>query len=47
MNRLKLSEAEAFRRMQQMSRSKRAGLREVAALILKAEELLVPFEEAS
>jgi response regulator NasT len=47
MNRLKLSEADAFRRMQQMSRSKRTGLREVAASILKAEELLVPFEEAS
>lgn len=47
MNRLKLSEAEAFRRMQQASRSKRMSLKEVAASILKAEELLVPFEEAS
>jgi response regulator NasT len=45
MNRLKLSEGEAFRRMQQTSRNTRTGLKEVAATILKAEELLAPFEE--
>lgn len=47
MNRLKLSEAEAFRRMQHISRSTRTGLKDVAASILKAEGLLLPFEEAS
>ncbi len=45
MKRLKLSEAEAFRRMQQKSRRTRANLREVASTILKAEEVLGPFEE--
>lgn len=46
MKRLQLSEAEAFRRMQQTSRSRRASLKEVATTILKAEELLTPFEES-
>lgn len=45
MNRLKLSEGEAFRRMQQTSRNTRIGLKEVAATILKAEALLAAFEE--
>ena len=45
MKRLKLSEAEAFRRMQQKSRRTRTNLREVASTILKAEEVLGPFEE--
>jgi response regulator NasT len=45
MNRLKLSEGEAFRRMQQASRNTRTGLKEVAATILKAEALLAAFEE--
>lgn len=45
MNRLKLSEGEAFRRMQQTSRNTRTGLKEVAAMILKAEALLAAFEE--
>lgn len=47
MNRLKLPEAEAFRRMQQASRSKRTSLREVALTILMAEELLAPFQDGS
>lgn len=47
MKRLQLSEAEAFRRMQQTSRSERLILKEVAARILKAEDLLAPFEEGS
>jgi two-component system, response regulator PdtaR len=47
MNRLRLSESEAFRRMQETSRSKRVSLKEVASTILKAEEVLAPFEEGS
>lgn len=47
MKRLRLPEAEAFRRMQQTSRSRRSSLKDVAASILRAEELLVPFEEIS
>ena len=47
MNRLKLSEAEAFQRMQRASRSKRSSLKEIAAANLQAEELLTPFEESS
>lgn len=46
MKRLQLSEAEAFRRMQQKSRRTRTNLKEVASTILKAEETLGPFEEA-
>lgn len=38
---LKLSEAEAFRHMQQQSRSTRRSLKEMASTILKAEELLL------
>ena len=45
MKRLRLPEAEAFQRMQQTSRSRRASLKEIAATILRAEELLAPFEE--
>lgn len=45
MKRLQLSEAEAFRRLQQRSRSNRTSLKEVALGILKAEDLLTPFEE--
>ena len=45
MNRLQLSEAEAFRRMQQKSRTTRTSLKVVAGTILKADELLAPFEE--
>lgn len=45
MKRIHLSEAEAFRRMQQKSRRKRTSLKEIASTILKAEELLTPFEE--
>lgn len=45
MKRLQLSEAEAFRRLQQKSRSKRTSLKMVASMVLKADELLVPFEE--
>lgn len=45
MKRLQLSEAEAFRRLQQRSRSNRTSLKEVASAILKAEEILTPFEE--
>lgn len=45
MKRLQLSEAEAFRRLQQRSRSNRTSLKEVAWAILRAEELLAPFEE--
>ncbi|MFQ5989532.1 MAG: ANTAR domain-containing response regulator [Candidatus Methylomirabilales bacterium] len=47
MNRLQLSEAEAFRRMQQKSRTTRTSLKVVAGTILKADELLAPFEEIS
>lgn len=47
MKRLRLSEAEAFRRMQQTSRSKRSSLKDIAATILRAEELLAPFEETA
>lgn len=45
MKRLQLSEAEAFRRLQQRSRSKRTSLKVVASIVLRADELLVPFEE--
>ncbi|MEE8503699.1 MAG: ANTAR domain-containing protein, partial [candidate division NC10 bacterium] len=45
MKRLQLSEAEAFRRMQQKSRRKRTNLRDVASTILQAEEFLGSFEE--
>jgi len=45
MKRLQLSEAEAFRRLQQRSRSKRMTIREVAASILGAEEAFAEFEE--
>jgi response regulator NasT len=45
MKRLQLSEAEAFRRMQQKSRRTRTNLKEVASTILKAEEVLGPFED--
>lgn len=44
MKRLGLSEAEAFRRIQQESRNRRSSLREVALTILRAEEILTPFE---
>jgi response regulator NasT len=47
MKRLQLSEAEAFRRMQQTSRSRRSSLRDIALTILKAEDLLAPFEETA
>jgi AmiR/NasT family two-component response regulator len=47
MRRLSLSESEAFRRMQETSRSKRVSLKELAAMILKAEDLLTLFEERS
>lgn len=47
MNRLQLSEAEAFRRMQHKSRTTRTSLKVVAGTILKADELLAPFEEIS
>jgi len=47
MKRLGLSEAEAFRRMQQTSRSNRVGLKDVAVKILRAEELLAPFAETA
>lgn len=47
MKRLGLPEAEAFRRMQQTSRSRRSSLRDVALTILKAEELLAPFEDTA
>jgi response regulator NasT len=46
MKRLQLSEAEAFRRMQQKSRRTRSNLKEVASTILKSEELLGSFEES-
>jgi len=45
MTRLQLSEAEAFRRLQQRSRSRRMTIREVAASILGAEEAFAEFEE--
>jgi len=45
MKRLQLSEAEAFRRLQQRSRSRRMTIREVAASILGAEEAFAEFEE--
>lgn len=45
MMRLQLSEGEAFRRMQQKSRSTRTSLKAVATTILNAEDLLAPFEE--
>ncbi len=45
MKRLQLSEAEAFRRMQQKSRTKRTSLKEVALTILRAEDLFAPFEQ--
>lgn len=45
MKRLQLSEAEAFRRLQQKSRSKRTSLKMVASMVLRADELLAPFEE--
>lgn len=45
MKRLQLSEAEAFRRLQHKSRSKRKSLKMVATMVLQADELLAPFEE--
>lgn len=39
MERLKLSEAEAFRRMQQQARSARTSLKELAAKIIEGEDL--------
>ncbi|MFQ5804287.1 MAG: ANTAR domain-containing response regulator [Candidatus Methylomirabilales bacterium] len=45
MKRVQLSEAEAFRRMQQKSRTTRTSLKIVAATIVQADDLLAPFEE--
>jgi response regulator NasT len=45
MRRLRLSEPEAFRRMQRQSRTTRTTLRETASKILSAEQLLAPFDQ--
>ena len=45
MKRVQLSEAEAFRRMQQKSRTTRTSLKVIASTIVQADDLLSPFEE--
>ena len=45
MKRVQLSEAEAFRRMQQKSRTTRTSLKGIATTIVQADDLLSPFEE--
>lgn len=45
MKRVHLSEAEAFRRMQQKSRTTRTSLKVIASTIVHADDLLSPFEE--
>jgi response regulator NasT len=45
MKRVQLSEAEAFRRMQQKSRTKRTSLKVIASTIVQADDLLSPFED--